>query len=336
MGMVRILAVMLTAVGLLWAAVAAAEPVSLKLSFFASDTDANYVKVIKPWVDIVNADPSGAVKIEAFPNGALGKNPMVQPQLLLDGVTDIALVNPSLTPGRFLDDQVFELPGLIKSVSEGVQLYQTLVMSDSLRGYSDYYVIGSFMNPNYNIFARRPIKSIQDLKGMKVRILGPVIGQTVKELVMVPILMAPNDIVEALGRGTIDATTAVPSGVVDFGVDRVTRYDFLLPLGAGPLTVLMSRAKFESMPRVAQETIAKYSLKFANELFIKQLGNHHDDIIDRFKADPKRTVVVPSQADLDAVKPVYEKVTLEWAAKDPRNAALLAKARATLAQIRAK
>jgi len=324
--MVRILAVMLVAVGLPLAT-AAAEPVTLKLSFFASDTDANYVKVIKPWVDIVNADPSGAVKIEAFPNGALGKNPMVQPQLMLDGVTDIALVNPSLTPGRFLDDQVFELPGLIKSVPEGVQLYQALVMSDSLRGYSDYYVIGSFMNPNYNIFARRPIKSILDLKGMKVRILGPVIGQTV---------MAPNDVVEALGRGTIDATTAVPSGVVDFGIDRVTRYDFLLPLGSGPLTVLMSRAKFDSMPKAAQDVIAKYSLKFANELFIKQLGSHHDDVIDRFKADSKRTVVMPSQTDLEAIKPIYEKVTLEWAAKDPRNAALLAKAREILAQIRAK
>ena len=86
---------------------AVAQPVTLKLSFFASDTESNYAKAIKPWIDAVNADPSGAVKIEAYPNGALGKSLPAQPQLLLDGVTDIAWVNPSLVPGRFPDDQVF-------------------------------------------------------------------------------------------------------------------------------------------------------------------------------------------------------------------------------------
>lgn len=329
------------AVALLWLAAflplqAGAEPVTLKLSFFTSDTEVNYAKVIKPWLDAVNADPSGAVKIEAYPNGALGKSLPAQPQLLLDGVADIAWVNPSLVPGRFPDDQVFELPGLLHDLKEGTELYERMVKSNSLRGYSDYYVIGSFMNPNYNIFARRPIKSVQDLKGVKVRILGPVVGQTVKELGMVPVLMPPNEVVEAMGRGTIDATTTVPAAVVDFGIDRVTNSDYLLPLGSGPLTLLMNRAKFNSMPKAAQDVIAKYSLKWANDLYVKQLTDHHSGIIAKFRADPKRTVVTPSQADLDAVKPVYEKVTAEWAAKDARNAQTLAKVRELLAQIRAK
>ena len=315
---------------------AVAQPVTLKLSFFASDTETNYVKAIKPWLDAVNADPSGAVKIEAYPNGALGKSLPAQPQLLLDGVADIAWVNPSLVPGRFPDDQVLELPGLLRNLKEGVQLYEALVKSNSLRGYSDYYVIGSFMNPHYNIFSRRPIKSIQDLKGMKVRIVGPVIGQTVKELGMVPVLMPPNEVVEAMGRGTIEATVAVPTAVVDFGIDRVTSYDYLLPLGSGPLTLMMNRAKFESMPKAAQDVISKYSLKWANDLYAKELDAHNNSVIEKFKADKKRTVVLPSNSDLDATKPAYEKVTAEWAAKDPRNAQTLAKARELLAQIRSK
>ncbi|HMI14592.1 MAG TPA: hypothetical protein VK567_23995, partial [Bradyrhizobium sp.] len=69
---------------------AGTEPVILKLSFFASETEVNYARAIKPWIDAVNADPSGAVKIEAYPNGALGKALPAQPQLLLDGVADIA------------------------------------------------------------------------------------------------------------------------------------------------------------------------------------------------------------------------------------------------------
>ena len=314
---------------------ATAEPVTLKLSFFASETEVNYARAIKPWVDAVNADPSRAVRIEAYPNGALGKALPAQPQLILDGVADIAFVNPSLGPGRFPDDQVFELPGLLQNLTEGVKLYEELVKANLLHGYSDYYVVGAFMNLQYMIFARRPIKSIADLKGMKVRINGAVIGQTVKELGMVPVLMPPNEVVEAMGRGTIDATTTVPAAVVDFGIDRVTSHDYLLPLGAGPLAVLMNRKKFDSLPQPAQDVIAKYSIRWIDDTYVRELGKYNDELIARFKADPKRTVTAPSQGDLATLQPVYQKVNAEWVAKSPGNAELLGKVRELLARIRA-
>jgi TRAP-type C4-dicarboxylate transport system substrate-binding protein len=315
---------------------AAAEPAVLKLSFFASDTEVNYAKAIKPWVDAVNADASGAVRIEAYPNGALGKSLPAQPQMVLDGVADIAFVNPALVPGRFPDDQVFELPGLVTNMKEGVALYQALLKSNSLRGYSDYVVIGSFMNANANIFSRRPIKSTNDLKGMKVRISGAVIGQTVKELGVVPVLMPPNEVVEAMGRGTVDALTTVPAALIDFGIDRVTSHDYLIQLGTNSFAVLMNRKKFESLPKAAQEVFAKYSPGSLNDTYVKNLSAFNDDLIGQLRADKKRTVSGPSEADLKVITAAFEKVTTDWTAKDPHNAQLLAKARELLAQIRAQ
>lgn len=312
-----------------------AEPVTLKLSFFGPDTEVNYARAIKPWVDAVNADPSGTVKIEAYPNGALGRALPAQPQLVLDGVADIAFVNPSLGPGRFPDDQLFELPGLLQNQSEGVKLYEELLKANLLRGYSDYYVVGAFMNPQSLVFARKPINALSDLKGMKVRINGAVIGQTAKELGMVPVLMPPNEVVEAMGRGTIDATTTVPAAVVDFGIDRVTSHDYLLPLGAGPLSVLMNRKKFESLPKPAQDVIAKYSIRWIDDTYVSQIGHYNDELITKFKADPKRTVTTPSAADIASLQPVYAKVVSEWVAKSPGNAELLNKAKELLAKIRA-
>lgn len=334
--MSRFRAFVLGALAALVPLTAQAQPVTLKLSFFASDTEVNYAKAIKPWVDAVNADPSNAVKIEAYPNGALGKSLPAQPQMVLDGVADIAFVNPALVPGRFPDDQVFELPGLVNNMDEGVKLYQALLKSNSLRGYSDYVVVGSFMNANAHVFSRKPIKSVADLKGMKVRISGAVIGQTVKELGVVPVLMPPNEVVEAMGRGTIDATTTVPAAVVDFGIDRVTSHDYLIQLGTNPFAVLMNRKKFESLPKAAQDVIAKYSPGQLNDIYVKNLSAFNNTTIEQFRADKKRTVTSPSEADLKIIKPVAEKVTADWAAKDPQNAKLLAKAREILAQIRSK
>jgi TRAP-type C4-dicarboxylate transport system substrate-binding protein len=314
---------------------ALAEPVTLKLSFFGPDTEVNYAKAIKPWVDAVNADPSNAVKIEAYPNGALGKSLPAQPQMILDGVADIAFVNPALVPGRFPDDQVFEVPGLVTNMKEGVQLFQALLKADALRGYSDYFVIGSLMNANAHVFSRKPIKTVGDLKGLKVRISGAVIGQTVKELGVVPVLMPPNEVVEAMGRGTVDALTTVPAAMIDFGIDRVTNYDYLIQLGTNPFAVLMNRKKFESLPKAAQDVIVKYSPGWINDTYVKNLSAFNAGAIEQFRADKKRTVIAPSEADLKVIKAASEKVTADWAAKDPRNAQLLAKANELLAQIRA-
>ena len=143
--MKKIFAAALLMLAALAPAAASAEPVTLKLAFFASDTEVNYAKAIKLWADAVNADPAGAVKIDVFPNGALGKALPAQPQMVLDGVADIAFVNPALVPGRFPDDQVFEVPGLVGNIKEGVALYQALLKANLLRGYADYFVIGSFM-----------------------------------------------------------------------------------------------------------------------------------------------------------------------------------------------
>lgn len=334
--MSRIYAVALLALVALLPLQANAQPVTLKLSFFTSDAEVNYAKAIKLWVDAVNADASGAVKIEAYPNGALGKSLPAQPQMILDGVADIAFVNPALVPGRFPDDQVFELPGLVTNMKEGVALYQALLKSNSLRGYSDYVVVGSFMNANAHVFSRKPIKSINDLKGMKVRISGAVIGQTVRELGVVPVLMPPNEVVEAMGRGTVDALTTVPAAVVDFGIDRVTSHDYLIQLGTNSFAVLMNRKKFESLPKAAQDVIAKYSPGWINDTYVKNLSAYNTTLIEQFRADKKRNVVTPSETDLKVIKTVSEKVTADWAAKDPHNAELLAKARALLAEIRKK
>ncbi|MGN7871139.1 TRAP transporter substrate-binding protein DctP [Paracoccus sp. 22332] len=315
------------------AGLAMADPVVLKLAFFGPAAEVNYARVIKPWVDAVNADAGQAVRIEAYPDGALGKGLPAQPQLILDGVVDIAFVNPSLASGRFPDDQVLELPGLFKDLPQAVTVYRQLLADKALRGYEDYVVLGSMMNPNYNIVSRSKIDSFADLKGQKVRIVGPIIGQTVMALGMVPVMMPPTEIVEAMGRGTVDAATLVPAAIVDFGVDRVAENNYLIPLGNGPLTLLMNRAKYEALPADARETLDRYGIDWVNDLYLKELGSYNEELIAGFKADPKRHVAAPGEAEAAELAGIYEGVITEWSAKAPENAALLERTRAIIAAL---
>ena len=91
-----------------------AQTVKLRFAIFSPDTEQTYLTVFKPFAEAVNKENAG-VEIELFPNGALGRNPAQQAQMVLDGVADIAWVVASYTPGRFQENEVFELPGLFRS-----------------------------------------------------------------------------------------------------------------------------------------------------------------------------------------------------------------------------
>ena len=102
---------LLVSLALLPAAAAATEPVKLKLSFFSSDNAILYGGGVKPFVDAVNSGAKGLLEIEVFFRGALGKAPTQQPQLVRDGVADIAFIVPGYTADQFPDNAVIELPG---------------------------------------------------------------------------------------------------------------------------------------------------------------------------------------------------------------------------------
>src|SRR6267154_6567665 len=85
-----------------------AEPIKLKMAYFSSDREPPYVSVLQPFADAVNREGKGIVEVVPYPGGVLGRSYAKQAQLVLDGIADMAWVNPSLTPERFPDDAVME------------------------------------------------------------------------------------------------------------------------------------------------------------------------------------------------------------------------------------
>src|SRR6185503_14124459 len=164
---------LLFSLALLPAAASATEPVRLKLSFFSSDSAMLYGGGVKPFVDAVNSEAKGLLEIEVFFSGALGKAPAQQPQLVRDGVADIAFIVPGYTAAQFPDNAVIELPGLFRDQQEASLAYTRMIAANALRGYEDFIVITAFTVEPHSIHTRRPIASLDDLKGLKIRVNNP-------------------------------------------------------------------------------------------------------------------------------------------------------------------
>jgi TRAP-type C4-dicarboxylate transport system substrate-binding protein len=313
----------------------AAEPIKLRLAFFSSDRANVYLAAIKPFVDAVNGEAKGLIDIEVYFSGALGKSQAEQAQLVVDGKADIAFVTPGLTPDQFPDNTVVELPGLYRNMREATLVYTRLTAADALRGYEDFFVVGAFTSEPQSIHTRRPVASLDDLKGLKIRANNPMQAATLAKLGMLPVIMPLNQIANAISAGIIDGAPMTQTILFEFGISRVATYHFFLGIGGSPLAVLMNRKKFESLPPQAQQIIRNYSGEWTAERFIKNFDVVNVQMMEHLKSDPKRTVVFPSKSDMERADAAFRAVTEETMDKSAHSRELLRAAKSEIAKLRA-
>src|SRR6202041_2156446 len=110
----------------------------------------------------------------------------------------------------------------------------------------------------------------------------------------------PGDrIVAALESGEIDGTTLHIGPLYDLGVDRVTRFDYLLRLGCAPLLLLMSKRSLDRLPVLAQEAILRHSGEAYAQAYARRVAAHHDELLAQLNADPRRTRTEPPATEIE-------------------------------------
>jgi len=314
---------------------ASAEPVTLKLAFFPSDKSDTFRYAVKPFVDAVNAEGKGVVTIKAYPDGVLGKAVAEQPNLVADGVADIAWVVPGQTPYRFPDNQAIEFPGLFQSLREGTLTYTRLIAAKALRGYEDFFVIGAYTGAPQVINSLKPTASLADFKGQKMRANNAIEAEALAHFGAIPTVMPASRLADGLAHGAVDAAIMSPGGLFQFGMARLAPNHYLLNMGVAPLVLVMNRKKFESLPAAAQALIRKYSGERAAAIWIESFAAVERRSLDKIKSDATQKVVEPSPADRAAAQRVYKSLIDAWAVKSERNRDLLKMIKADLATIRA-
>jgi TRAP-type C4-dicarboxylate transport system substrate-binding protein len=312
---------------------AVAEPVRLKLAFFTSDRISLFVDVIKPFVDAVNNEAPDELYIQVHSSGVLGKAPAQQAQLVLDGVADIALVIPGATD-RFPDNAVVEMPGLFHGLREATLTFSALVAAGALRGYEDFTVLGAFATEPETIHARAAISSLDDLRGMKIRISSQAESAALAQLGMQPVLMPVTAVSDAISSGSIEGAAIAPGPLREFGVRRFVTHHYLLRTSVAPLSLLMNRKKFESLPVRSQGIIRKYSGSWLAARFVDGYEKFNAEEIEQLRVDPRRQVIIPSQLEFYRAQLVFKSVTEEWASRNGHNRALLDQATAELVKLR--
>lgn len=109
---------------------------------------------------------------------------------------------------------------------------------------------------------QKPVKTLEDLKGRKIRALG-LLNEVVAKLGGIPVAIPLNDLYESLSRKVIEGFTGFGiSGVHGFKLDEVCKY--YLDFGYGSYlvgVVFMNKDKWESLPPDVQKAIEEVNEK---------------------------------------------------------------------------
>jgi len=214
-------------------------------------------QIIIPWIDKINKESGGKVKITLYPSGALGK-PNAQIDLVTKGIADMTYHLADYTPGRFPLTTVFSLPFIPPSgqkVSEA--MWKTFEKEPAYqKEYSDFKVLALFGHSGGHFYTvKKPIQTIADFKGMKIRSANPAISKALTLWGAVPIDQPITETYQAMQLGVIDGTVLVWEGMQVFKLNEVAKYATQADLYTMPMMIVMNKNTWNKLPKDVQDLI---------------------------------------------------------------------------------
>jgi len=245
------------------------EPV-VRLASFSPSQGWTVSKVLVPWVAELNQAFGGAVAVELFAGGSLGRHADAQLRMITQRVVDIAYVLPSYTPGVFPDNDLFEIPLLFADAHAASLASWRMLNRGQLRGYSGLKVLALYTTNPYYLHLAAPIDNVSELRGKKIRVSGSLQARTVEALGAIPVGgIAATELADSIDRGLLDGTLLSWDLMHIYGVTRVTSYHIEFPLGFNNLLLAMNADTYAGLTEPVQRAIDAHSGEGLIERFVK-------------------------------------------------------------------
>ena len=230
----------------------------IKVATFVPAKSVGVAKVIKPWLEAVQKEVGGEVKLQGYWGGTLGKNPRKQYELLRNGVSDVSWVLPGYTAGQFPQMGIFELPFLFDTAIEASVVGWKLHEKGLLKGLDEVHVVGFFAAEPNLIFMKSKIDSLDDLKNKKIRSAGAIHAYWLQKFGASPQTMTATELNEALNRGTLDGVIQGWTGMQTFKTLPLVEQAYSVPTGTIPFLLLMNQKTWKGLSKKVQAAVMKH------------------------------------------------------------------------------
>ncbi len=262
------------------------------------------------FAEAVQSRMGDRVKVEVFPAAQLYKS--------LDGINalrrgEVQIVHEGNAYLSSLVPQagVFELPFIFETWEQGFAAVDGPVGEEVFKRLEPkgIKVIANFALAFYDVVnAKRPVKTLADLKGLKIRALGRVSELALKELGASTVSISASELYTALSSGVIDGVVISPVSIFDRKLYEVQKYLTLSHEQFVFLPVMVNKKFWDGLPADVRTGLEKI-LKDVEKQQRAQARADIESYIAKLKSAGMDVYVLPPaerQHWKKTVEPVYE------------------------------
>jgi len=220
-------------------------------------------QAFKPWAERIEKASGGRIKIKGYHSQTLAKGPETW-NAVKNGIADIGWCFHPYWPGMTSLADVISLPSLpFKTSEEGSaalwKLYQNFPQIQ--KQFSDNHILLLYTtNPYFLITTKKQVKTLEDMRGLKIRMMGGPSTEMMKTLGGVPVSVPMPANYIAMQKGVTDGMGVPWEAALSFRLYEVVKY---YTLGTNfPVvyfSLAMNKKTWKSLPKDLQEIITQES-----------------------------------------------------------------------------
>jgi TRAP-type transport system periplasmic protein len=236
-----------------------AGAIELKLAYFVGDQHAMSQWLVK-WGNNLERDSSGRITVKRFPGSQMG--PVQQHyDFVRTGQADVAWFLHGATPGRFPLTEIVQVPYLVGSAEIGTKVLndpelRSKYLDAEHRGVKVLLLLTH--QPGNVHTTKKPIRTVEDMKGLRLRFASPTIRDFVSALGGTPVGVLPTEQVEQLQKGTIDGVFIDYGGAgIAFKMGGILKYSTEMYSYVSSFGVAMNPDFWNKLPPDLQALVTK-------------------------------------------------------------------------------
>lgn len=274
--------------------------------------------VMESWMKDIEARTKGRVKIRYFPADQMLSLKDALEKVSLR-VCEMGDLNPEYYPARLPLVGGIGLPFLFSSSIQGTKVMNELL--DFFRPEfeaNNLKLLWGFTPPPYQVFtSTKPIYTLEDWKGLRLRSVGGTQAEGVKAMGGIPVVIHTGEYYTALQRGTIDGGVHPLSAASAFKLQEVSKYVVKVGLSTCGMSLIINLDTWRSLPQDIQNEILEANAVAAERAAFV----YHEEETRAFDVWEKAGVKIftPPEAEFvkwrKKVEPVWSKWISEQEAK---------------------
>ncbi|WP_029061003.1 TRAP transporter substrate-binding protein [Labrenzia sp. DG1229] len=229
---------------------------TLTISSWAPPSHGMNAKMWPRFVEMVEEATDGKVTAEV----KLGlAPPPSQMDLVMDGAADASIIFHGYQPGRFVTTKLIELPGYEGSAEAASVAYwrvyeEFLSRANEHRGVK---LIGLVTHGPAQLHSDKPVTTLDQVAGMKIRIPGGVGGDVGRKLDATGIQVPAPKVYETLASNAADGVVMPMETRQGFKLTEVAKNVYWMPGGLyrGSFALIMNEEAFANLPPELQTAL---------------------------------------------------------------------------------